>query len=291
MRRIGRWASWAGATMAMALSLLVVGQVSSTVPPLLVFQTNVHGLAIGDYHGGGRALAPLSQRVIDDANNDVLSPPVQGASPSSTAMPEAGPVPASAPPSQPLPSSAPTLAPTPTPTPTPVSTMLQTGSITGTVQDSQTTVGIANALVSLSPAGLSNVTSSIGAFGFASVPVGAYTVTASATGYQTASASVTVTSGHNANINLHLVSTVPGGSVQGVVKSSASGKGLAGAIVTLTPGDLATTADRTGYYGFPSVTPGSYTLTVTAVGFQSYSQTITVASGHTVKANVSLTPL
>ena len=289
MRRIGRWASWAGATIAMALSLLVVGQVSSTIPPLLVLQTNVHGLAIGDYHGGGRALAPLSQRVIDDANNDVLSQPLQGASPSSTSMPEAGPVPASAPPSQPLPSSAPTLAPTPMPTP--VSTMLQTGSITGTVQDSQTTVGIANALVSLSPAGLSNVTSSIGAFGFASVPAGAYTVTASATGYQTASASVTVTSGHNANINLHLVSTVPGGSVQGVVKGRTTGKAVGGAIATLTPGVLATVTDSAGYYGFPSVTPGSYTLTVTAVGFQSYSQSITVASGHTVKANVSLTPL
>jgi len=61
--------------------------------------------------------------------------------------------------------------------------------------------------------------------------------------------------------------------------------------VTLTPGVLATVTDSTGYYGFASVTPGTYTLTVTTAGYQSYSQTITVTSGHTVKANVSLTPL
>ncbi len=288
MRRIGRWALWTGAAMAIALLLLVVGQASANVPPLLVFQADVHGLTIGDYHGDGQALAPLSQRVIDDANRDVMSTPVSSGSPSSTATP-AEPVAASPVPSQPLPTTAPT--PAPTPTPTPISPTVPTGSITGAVQDSQTSVGIANALVSLSPTAVSTVTSSDGAFSFASVPAGTYTVTASATGYQTASASLTVTAGHNANINLHLVSTVPSGSVQGVVKSLATGKAVPGATLILTPGVLATVTDSTGYYGFPSVTPGTYTLTVTAAGYQSYSQTITVASGHTVKANVSVTPL
>jgi hypothetical protein len=278
MRRSARWASWAGAALAIALLLLAAGQASSTAPLLLVFQANLHGVAIGDYHGGGEALAPLSPRVIDDANRDVMGTPV----PSATARkPE--PVVASPAPSQPLPST--------TPTPTPVSTTVPTGSITGTAQDSQTTVGIANALVSLSPTGLSTVTSSNGTFSFASVPADTYTLSASATGYQTASASVTVTAGHNANINLHLVSTVPIGSVQGVVKSGGTGKVVVGATVTLTPGVLATVTDSTGYYGFPNVTPGTYTLTITAAGYQSYSQTITVASGRSVKANVSLTPV
>jgi uncharacterized membrane protein len=241
-----------------------------------VFQANLHGVAIGDYHGGGQALAPLSPRVIDDANRDVMNTPV----PSATAR-EPEPVVASPAPSQQLPST--------TPTPTRVSTTVPTGSITGTAQDSQTALGIANALVSLSPTGLSTVTSSNGTFSFASVPADTYTLSASATGYQAASASVTVTADHNANINLHLVSTVPIGSVQGVVKS-ATGKVVVGATVTITPGVLATVTDSTGYYGFPNVTPGTYTLTITAAGYQSYSQTITVASGHTVKANMSLTP-
>jgi hypothetical protein len=248
-----------------------------------VFQANLHGVAIGDYHGGGQPLAPLSPRVIDDANRDVMTSPAWSAAPSSTATPEPEPVVASPAPSQQLPST--------TPTPTPVSTTIPTGSITGTAQDSQTSVGIANALVSLSPTGLSTVTSSNGSFSFASVPADTYTLSASATGYQTASASVTVPAGRNANINLHLVSTVPIGSVQGVVKSGGTGKVVVGATVTLTPGVLATVTDSTGYYGFPNVTPGTYTLSITAAGYQSYSQTITVASGHTVKANVSLTPV
>jgi hypothetical protein len=278
MRRIGRWASWAGAALAIALLLLAAGQASSTAPLLLVFQANLHGVAIGDYHGGGQALAPLSPRVIDDANRDLMNTPV----PTATAR-EPEPVVASPAPSQQLPSTA--------PTPTPVGTTVPTGSITGTAQDSQNALGIANALVSLSPTGLSAVTSSNGAFSFASVPANTYTLSASATGYQTASASVTVTAGHNANINLHLVSTVPIGSVQGVVKGGATGKVVMGATLTVTPGVLATVTDSAGYYGFPNVTPGTYTLTITAAGYQSYSQTITVASGHTVKANVSLTPV
>ncbi len=289
MRRVRRLALSASAAVAIVLLFLVAGQTGSAIASLQVFRANVHGLAIGDYHGAVAALAPLSQRVIDDANRDVMSTPVPSASPWSTATPEPEPVVASPVPSQQLPSPMPTSAPTPTPTP--VSTTVPTGSITGTVQDSQTAVGIANAWVALSPTGLSTVSSSNGAFSFASVPAGTYTLTVSATGYQTASASITVTAGHNANLNLHLASTVPSGSVQGVVKSSATGKALAGATVTLIPGVLATVTDSTGYYGFPSVTPGTYTLTVTAAGYQSYSQTITVASGHTVKANVSLAPL
>jgi len=152
-------------------------------------------------------------------------------------------------------------------------------------------VGIANALVSVSPSGLSMLTNSAGAFGFPSVPAGSYTITASAAGYQAGSAALTVTANHNTNINLHLVNPSPAGSVQGVVKSGATGKGLAGAIVTLTPGSLATVTDSGGYYGFASVSPGTYTLTVTAAGYQSYSQTIAIKSGHTTLVNVSLTPV
>ncbi len=286
MKRIGRWASWIGAAMLTGLLLLAVGQASSTVPPVLVLQANVNGLTNGNYHGGGQAMAPLSPRVIDDANRDVMTTPGRSGSPSSTATPGPEPVVASPVPPQPLPSNTPT-----TTTPAPFSTTVPTGSITGTVQDSQTAVGIAYALVSLSPAALSTVASSNGGFSFASVPAGTYTVTANATGYQTASASITVTADHNANINLHLVSTVPSGSVQGVVKNSATGKTVVAATVTFTPGFLATVSDSSGYYGFSSVTPGIYTLSVSAAGYQAYSQTITVTSGHTVKANVSLTPL
>jgi hypothetical protein len=267
----------------MASLILAVGQASSTVPSFLVFQTNVHSLAIGNYHGAGQALAPLSEQVINDVNRDLTSTPGPTATPLSTATPQPS-LESLIPPAG-KPTSAPTVTPNPLTSPVP------TGSITGTVQDDQTGVGIANALVTLSPGGLSTITSSTGAFSFRNVPTGTFTLTASATGYQPASTSMTVTAGHNSNINLHLVSSTPSSSLQGTVKSSTTGKAIPGGTVTLSPGTLATITDTTGYYGFPRITPGTYTLTVTAAGYQSNSQTITVQSGHTVKVNVSLTPV
>jgi hypothetical protein len=255
--------------VAIALLFLAAGQLSSAISPLLLVR--VEGIALGDYHGAAIHLAPLSNQVVDDANRDALTSPTPTGGPSA---PAAGPGPLA------------TATPPPPAGPPPA-----TGSITGTVQDSQTAIGIANALVSLSPGGLSTLTSSNGAFGFPTLAAGSYAISAGAPGYQSAGATVTVTAGHNANINLHLVSTAGGGSVQGVVKSGATGKAIVGAIVTLTPGSMAMVTDATGYYGFPSVTAGTYTLTVTAAGYQPSSQTISVRSGHTNQVNVSLTPI
>jgi hypothetical protein len=255
--------------VAIALLFLAAGQLSSAISPLLLVR--VEGIALGDYHGAAIHLAPLSNQVVDDANRDALTSPTPTGGPSA---PAAGPGPLAT-----------------ATTPPPAGPPPATGSITGTVQDSQTAIGIANALVSLSPGGLSTLTSSNGAFGFPTLAAGSYAISAGAPGYQSAGATVTVTAGHNANINLHLVSTAGGGSVQGVVKSGATGKAIVGAIVTLTPGSMAMVTDATGYYGFPSVTAGTYTLTVTAAGYQPSSQTISVRSGHTNQVNVSLTPI
>ena len=273
MRHVRRLFRWAGVTVAIALLFLAAGQASSAVSRLLVLR--VEGIALGDYHGAETHLAPLSNRVIDDANHDALTTPTPLGGPST-------------------PGAEPGAPPTASPAGSPASAILPTtptGSVTGTVQDSQTAVGIANALVSLTPGGPSTLTSSNGAFGFPMLPAGPYAVSASAPGYEPGRATVTVTADHNTNLNLHLVSTTGGGSVQGVVKSDATGKAVAGTVVILTPGSMATVTDGGGYYGFASVTAGTYTLTVTAAGYQPYSQTIGVKSGHTDQINVSLTPL
>src|SRR5260370_41224320 len=105
MRRIGRWAAWAILALIMAALMLAVGQVSSTVPSILVFQTNLHSLAIGDYHAARQALAPLSEQVINDVNRDLTSTP----GPTGTPQPGLE--------SLVPPASKPTSALTPTPTP------------------------------------------------------------------------------------------------------------------------------------------------------------------------------
>ncbi|MEM3684974.1 MAG: ABC transporter substrate-binding protein [Conexivisphaerales archaeon] len=75
------------------------------------------------------------------------------------------------------------------------------------------------------------------------------------------------------------------GSIQGTVVNS-SGQPVAGAIVSVA-GHTATT-DASGHFLIANVTAGTYTLTITATGYASSSQTITVSSGQSVSITPSL---
>src|SRR5438132_11154578 len=49
--------------------------VASSIPSLLVVDVNVHGLTLATYAGdSAQRVAPLSLRVLDDANQDALKP-------------------------------------------------------------------------------------------------------------------------------------------------------------------------------------------------------------------------
>jgi len=163
------------------------------------------------------------------------------------------------------------------------------GTIDGVVYNGQTGVGIGGATVSLSPSGLTTSTNGSGNYIFGSVAPGTYTIAASASGFHSASASVSVTSGHNSVVNLKLQPMATTGSLVGTVKGS-NAKGLAGATVTVSPGGLSTATDSSGYYAFASLLPGTYTVTVSAPGYLTQSATVTVQAGHTTKANFSLVP-
>jgi hypothetical protein len=81
-----------------------------------------------------------------------------------------------------------------------------TGTITGTVSDAGTDSAISGASVSTDPATSTVTTGSQGTYSIANVPPNSYTVTASATGYLSGNASVTVTAGHTATANIALQS-------------------------------------------------------------------------------------
>jgi hypothetical protein len=161
------------------------------------------------------------------------------------------------------------------------------GTIDGVVYNGQTGVGIGGATVSLSPIGLVTITNGSGGYIFGTVPAGTYTISAGASGFHSASATVSVTSGHNSVVNLKLQPMATTGSLVGTVKGS-NNKGLAGATVTVSPGGLSTVTDSSGYYAFASLLPGTYTVTVSATGYLTQSATVTIQAGHTTKANFSL---
>lgn len=76
--------------------------------------------------------------------------------------------------------------------------------------------------------------------------------------------------------------------LSGIVTDSVTGAALAGATVSLTPGDNSTTTSASGAYAFANLTNGSYTLAVTDKGYTSASETVTVSGSSTVK-NVAIT--
>ncbi len=156
------------------------------------------------------------------------------------------------------------------------------GTITGTVTDAGTGAPIAGATVSYS--GGSTSTDGSGAYTLANVAEGSYSVTASATGY--ASQSRTVTLGPGATATQNFALTRPNGAITGTVTSAASGSPIGGATVSYSGGS--TTTNGSGQYTLSNVAPGTYSVSASAAGYSSQSQSVTVGSGQTATANFAL---
>ncbi|GAN34668.1 MAG: hypothetical protein DYG83_16235 [Candidatus Brocadia sp. AMX2] len=175
----------------------------------------------------------------------------------------------------------------PTPTPTP-----GTGNLGGQVTDVGTGGGIVGATVS-TDTGLTTTTVKNGAYAFRNIAAGDYTLTASATGYTSASQSATVTTGKNTRADFALTSggtptPTPGtGNLGGQVTDVGTGGGIVGATVSTDTG-LTTTTVKNGAYAFRNIATGDYTLTASATGYTSASQSATVTTGKNTRADFAL---
>ena len=156
----------------------------------------------------------------------------------------------------------------------------------GQVTDSQTRLAIVAATVSVSPGGQSVLTDFNGNFSV-NVRTGTYTVTAKASGYSSGSQTVTVNGGQKTNLVFRLVGVTASGSLNGSVTDSLSGNPTVGATVTLSDGMVRVT-DLNGSFSYAIVLTGSYTLTVSAVGYVTQSQIVTVKTGKTTNVQISL---
>ncbi len=260
---------------------------ASTIPSLLVLGVNVHGLSLASYAGDPvQHLAPLSQQVVMDLQRgtqgvDGLDPtPTTGARPSdpwSSASSSPSPTPLPLPSVTPLPS----ILPTPTPSPSPTK-----AAISGQVIDDVTHLPIVAATISLSPGGATTITDVNGNFSFGVNP-GTYTVSASATGYNSASQTVTVNGGQTLIVNFKLVSLTATGSIKGIVTDSVTAAAIADATVRLSNG-LATVTDLNGNFSFPAVLYGTYTITASAIGYLGQTQQVIVKPGHLTTINFQL---
>ena len=77
------------------------------------------------------------------------------------------------------------------------------------------------------------------------------------------------------------------GSVSGTVKDTA-GAVLQGAQLVLQPTTTTVTSDARGVYLIPNLKPGSYTVTISYIGFTAQTSTITVTAGQTTLLDATL---
>ena len=158
--------------------------------------------------------------------------------------------------------------------------------VSGQVTNAKTGSPLVGAKVTLG--GATTNSDSSGHYSFSNVSQGAYTLTASASGYLARSYNVTATTGSTTTQNIALSTA---GVLQGKV-SNGSGVGVSGATVNITGGVLSSsfsaTTNSSGSYNFGWVPVGTYAVTVTASGYSSGSASATINSGQTTTLNVSL---
>lgn len=159
------------------------------------------------------------------------------------------------------------------------------GSITGHVTDSSTGAAISGATVSYS--GGSTTTDSSGSYTFSNVPAGSYNLTASQSGYNSQTGSVTVTATAGAlNFQLTPMSTSGPGTISGQVTNVSTGGAIAGTTVSFSGGS--TTTDSAGHYSFTGVTAGTYNVSASHSGYFLETKSATVNSGSTSTLNFAL---
>jgi Carboxypeptidase regulatory-like domain/Phosphoesterase family len=159
------------------------------------------------------------------------------------------------------------------------------GSIAGSVVDAQTSQPIAGATVS-DGIDASVTTDASGDYVIENVTPNTDTVTASKSGYVTATTSVTVASSASTQQNFSLNED---GGVTGTVTDSVTHAAIPNASVTCTCQGPATTTNSSGVYTFTLIAPGSYTITVTATGYTGQtSAPFSVSPGATTTHNFQL---
>jgi len=162
------------------------------------------------------------------------------------------------------------------------------GTIAGTVTDSSDDEPIEGATVVVDGTELSATTDGNDGYEIDDVPVGTYTVTASAAGYDDDSQSVTVIAGETSTADFTLNPIPTTGTIAGKVTDSSTGLTIEGAMVT--DGTRSAITDVNGDYTIADVPEATYTVTASAADYDDDSQSVTVIAGETSTADFTLEP-
>ncbi|MGM7702003.1 carboxypeptidase regulatory-like domain-containing protein [Pseudalkalibacillus sp. Hm43] len=173
-------------------------------------------------------------------------------------------------------------------------TVIEDGGVVGVVKDHTTGFPLTGVTVELKDGATTiatTTTNANGEYSLTGISPGNYTIEYSKVDYITNIQNVTINAGEITRKDVFL--TELPGSISGTVTNSGGGA-INNATVRLldTAGNVVatTTTNAAGNYSFPSVTPGQYTLSVTATNFQSATQGVTVTANDASTVNFVLQP-
>jgi len=144
------------------------------------------------------------------------------------------------------------------------------GNLTGIVKEDD---GTALVMASVSCANISGYTGLDGKYTLTGIPVGAQTLTVTPLLGSPVNFSVTIVNGQNTTKDVVIATQSP------VIVNVKNADGNAVSGVTVSLGDLTKTTDANGSVLFSDAKPGSVTLKVSASGYKTQSQTVTVDKG------------
>jgi hypothetical protein len=150
-----------------------------------------------------------------------------------------------------------------------------TTTISGVVSDSADGTPLPGVIVRLNNTSR-DTTGTDGAYSFTGVRTGSQSIQASLTGFVSKTAQVSVTSADPVTTNIALVKVVYA-KVSGIVKDSAAGTPISGAIVRLGNNRRDTTS-ADGAYSFDSVASGTYQIQVSKTNYLTKTTSVTVSS-------------
>lgn len=154
------------------------------------------------------------------------------------------------------------------------------------IVDRATSAAIAGATLAVGTA--TATANGTGDVSLAGLATGDVTFQLSAAGYISAGFSATLAPGIN-NVGTIALDKVPASiTVSGMVTDSSSSQAIGGATVHLTGTTLAATTDSTGAYALTGVTQTSFTLAVSAPGYQSKNVSVTLPALANSTVNVTL---
>ena len=157
------------------------------------------------------------------------------------------------------------------------------GSITGSVKN---TSGAAIVGASVGFGGGTATTDANGNYTLNGVPVGTVQLVASASGFQSATQSVTVSGGNTSTANFTLAAAPAGGTVTGKITNASSGAIVTGATVSWSGGS--TTSNTSGIYTLTNVTAGTQNITAVKTGYLSHKLAVGVTGGATSTLNIPI---